>query len=52
MHDGELTKVPSQSETTQLRMRCGDVVILATDGVLDNLFERQIAALVNKPFDR
>ncbi len=38
---------PEDSDIYQMRVREGDLLLLATDGVFDNLFEEEILAIVN-----
>ncbi len=42
---------PEDSDNYQLRVREGDLLILGTDGILDNLFEEEILEIV-KVFTR
>jgi len=37
---------PDESAVADFTLEAGDVVVLGTDGLLDNLFPKQIAALV------
>ena len=37
---------PEDSDIYQLRVREGDLLILATDGVFDNLFQEEIVSIV------
>jgi serine/threonine protein phosphatase PrpC len=37
---------PDDSDIYQLRVREGDLLILATDGVFDNLFQEEILLIV------
>lgn len=39
---------PEDSDNYQLRVREGDLLILGTDGLFDNLFEDEILTLVKK----
>ncbi|KAH7421537.1 hypothetical protein KP509_13G062800 [Ceratopteris richardii] len=39
---------PYDAEEFQVKVASGDVVVLATDGVFDNLYEREIVDLVNQ----
>jgi len=44
---GAAAEMPSDAETYEVNdVRVGDVVVLATDGVLDNLFPEEVAAIV------
>jgi len=44
---GKAAEMPSDAETYEVKdVRVGDVVVLATDGVLDNLFPEEVAAIV------
>ena len=38
--------LPEDSDNYQLRVREGDLVILGTDGIFDNLFEDEILEIV------
>lgn len=42
---------PEDSDNYQLRVREGDLLILGTDGIFDNLFEEEILEIV-KVFTR
>jgi len=39
---------PDAAEEDEVALRRGDVVVLATDGVFDNVFDKEISELVNK----
>jgi serine/threonine protein phosphatase PrpC len=38
---------PEDSDIYQMRVREGDLLLLATDGVFDNLFEDEILSIVS-----
>ena len=40
---------PTDGETVSARVEAGDLIILATDGLIDNLSESDIARCVSKP---
>lgn len=37
---------PEDSDIYQLRVREGDLLILATDGVFDNLFQEEVLSII------
>lgn len=40
--------LPANSAQSQLQVKPGDLVVLATDGLLDNLFEADIAGIISR----
>lgn len=45
---GQLSDLPRDADVSQHRLRHGDVLIFATDGVLDNLFNQDILRLASE----
>src|SRR5690606_17927093 len=43
-----LCDLPSDADTTKHRLEAGDVILFATDGVLDNLFSSQVLKIVTE----
>lgn len=44
----QLSDLPRDADVTQHRLRHGDVLVLATDGVLDNLFNQDILRIASR----
>jgi protein phosphatase PTC7 len=44
----QLSDLPHDADVTQHKLRHGDVLILATDGVLDNLFNQDILRIASR----
>lgn len=44
----QLSDTPSDADVTRLRVRHGDVVVFATDGMWDNLFDQDVLRLVSR----
>lgn len=44
----QLSDLPRDADVSQLRLRRGDVLLLATDGILDNLFNQDILRIASR----
>jgi len=45
------TDLPEDAETYRLRLEVGDIIVMGSDGLLDNLWPKQIVEIVNANMD-